>query len=221
MLRGGGPFAGALRRALEEKYPFIAWWVETDCKSGYGFESAAVRLPAALCDLIGHREWVRGKFPKAWHEAKEYFATMTENYLPYTSFQKLAEEKGVRPEGIAENFGERVTGAMRLRFSLNPLPKGILPGFITRTHILSDDLPKWRWVNGVVLALGGAQALVCADHAERMATVTLTGRGRPGWCRWCWSGAIGKSSRNCRNCRRSRWRSRGASGSRGIQDGSR
>jgi internalin A len=272
------------RRALEEKFPFIAGWVETDCKTGHGFESGKVRLPEMLCELIGQREWVRGKFPKAWHEAKEHFATMKEDYLAFTSFQEQAIEKGVKaekeelrlfantlhqlgialnfgddkhlkdttvlnphwvtrtiykvlrqapregdavmtlehvaevlpsvprhmrayavelmrrfdlafplpekenhwlvparlpetqPAGIAENFGEKVEGATRLRFSVNPLPRMILPGFITRTHIHSDDLPHWRWANGVVLGLDGAQALVRADHAERTVSVTLTGK---------------------------------------------
>ncbi|HWB07453.1 MAG TPA: COR domain-containing protein, partial [Verrucomicrobiales bacterium] len=270
------------RRALEEKFPFIAGWVETDCRTGHGFDNGKQRLPDILCDLIGQREWVRGKFPKVWHDAKEHFATMKDDYLAFTSFQELAIQKGVKaeevrsfanalhrlgialnfgdderlkdttvlnphwvtrtiykvlrqapresdavmtlehvaevlpsepthmrayavelmrrfdlafplpereshwlvparlpetqPEGIAENFGERVEGATRLRFSVNPLPRMILPGFITRTHIHSDDLPHWRWANGVVLGLDGAQALVRADHAERTVSVTLTGK---------------------------------------------
>jgi internalin A len=269
------------RRALEEKFPFIAGWVETDCKSGFGFDSGKARLPEKLCALIGQREWVRGPFPNAWHDAKEHFATMPDDYMTFMSFQALAIEKGVKPDevwsfakalhqlgialnygddkhlrdttvlnphwvtrtiykvlrqapresdavmtlehvaevlpdepphmrayavelmrrfdqafplpekenhwlvparlpetqprGIAEHFGERVDGAIRLRFSVNPLPRMILPGFITRTHIHSDDLPHWRWANGVVLALDGAQALVRADHAERTVAVTLTG----------------------------------------------
>ncbi len=270
------------RRGLEEKYPFIAGWVETDCRTGLGYTSGAVGLPDRLREVIGQRQWVRAAFPKGWHDAKEHFSKMKEDYLSFGSFQALAVEKGVepekvrsfartlhqlgialnfaederlkdttvlnphwvtgtiykvlregprpgdavltldhvaevlpkeephmrafavelmrrfdlafplperdnawlvparlpeeQPEGIAEGFGEGVAGATRVRFAVNPLPKMILPGFITRTHILSDDLPKWRWVNGVVLALDGAQALVRADHADRMVSITLTGK---------------------------------------------
>ncbi len=247
---------------------------------GGGADHGAVRLPEKLRALIGGMEWVRGPFPAEWHEAKEFFAGMKENYLNYTSFQELAEKKGVKredvmsfaaamhrlglalnygdslkdttvlnphwvtrttykilneaprpgdavmnldhvaevlpdeqpamrayavelmrrfgmvfalpekenhllvparlpetqPEGIAEGFGDKVPGATRVRVKVYPLPPGLLPGFITRTHLLSDDLPKWRWANGVVLALDGAQALVRADHAERIVQLTLTGR---------------------------------------------
>jgi len=68
-----------------------------------------------------------------------------------------------------------VEEATRLRFTVNPLPRMILPSFVTRTHILSDDLAKVRWANGAVLELNKAKALVKADHAERTVTVTLIG----------------------------------------------
>ena len=80
-----------------------------------------------------------------------------------------------QPKGITEEYGPQVEDATRLRFTVNPLPRMILPNFVTRTHILSDDLAKVRWANGAVLALAGAKALVKADHADRTVTVTLIG----------------------------------------------
>ncbi|MES2706583.1 MAG: COR domain-containing protein [Verrucomicrobiota bacterium] len=277
------------REGLQEKYPWIAGWVETDCKTGLGFDHGKARLPELLAGLAGNMAWVRMGFPAAWHQAKQYFSGMKEktgkDYMPFTDFQKhctaelgvpenmvrslavvlhrlgialnfgddtrlcdttvlnphwvtgtiykvlrraprdtdavmtldhvaevlpdepphmrayvvelmrrfdlafpLPEQENAwlvpsrlpeaQPPGIAGEFGPDAPGAehfTRLRFSVNPLPKMILPSFVTRTHILSDDLAKVRWANGAVLALGKARALVKADHADRTVTITLTG----------------------------------------------
>lgn len=277
------------REGLQEKYPWIAGWVETDCKTGLGFDHGKTLLPELLAGLAGNMEWVRVGFPAAWHQAKQYFSGMKErtgrDYMPFVDFQKhCTEELGVtedkvrslavvlhrlgialnfgddpqlcdttvlnphwvtgtiykvlrraprdtdavmtldhvaevlpdepaamrayvvelmrrfdlafplpekenawlvpsrlpdtQPPGIAGEFGPEAPGAhhfTRLRFSVNPLPKMILPAFVTRTHILSDDLAKVRWANGAVLELGKARALVKADHADRTVTITLTG----------------------------------------------
>jgi internalin A len=271
------------KQGLEEKYPCIAGWVETDAKTGLGYEHGKKLLPAQLSDLAGKMEWVHAPFPAAWHKAKEHFSRMKqetgEDYLPYTSFQQQAVKLGVpedkvkslveilhrlgialnygdrlgdttvlnphwvtgtiykvlreaprpddavmtlehvaevlpeeppairafvvelmrrfdlafplpdreshwlvparlpeaQPAGVKEEFGPEVEGATRLRFTVNPLPRMILPSFVTRTHILSDDLAKVRWANGAVLELGNAKALVKADHADRTVTVTLIG----------------------------------------------
>ena len=45
------------------------------------------------------------------------------------------------------------------------LPEGLLPRFIVRTHILSEDLPRWR--SGVILEYEGSKALVKADPKKR------------------------------------------------------
>ena len=273
------------RRALEEKYPWIAGWVETDCQTGLGYTHGKVLLPERLAEVVGSMEWVREGFPAAWHRAKEYFSKMEKDYMAFTDFEShCVKELGVpadkvrslavvlhrlgialnygddprlcdttvlnphwvtrtiykvlreaprdmdavmtlehvaevlpqepphmrayvvelmrrfdqafplpdkesqwlvparlpeaQPKGIAEEFGPQVEGATRLRFTVNPLPRMILPNFVTRTHILSDDLAKMRWANGVVLELNKARALVKADHADRTVTITVTGESK-------------------------------------------
>jgi internalin A len=277
------------REALKEKYPWIAGWVETDCKSGLGYDHGKTRLPERLAELVGNMEWVRGSFPASWHKAKEHFSRMKEtegkDYVTFAEFSEHCvkvlgvKEEHVRslavvlhrlgialnygedvrlcdttvlnphwvtdtiyktllrapresdavmtldhvaevlphepphmrayvvelmrrfdlafplpdkentwlvparlpetqPPGITEEFGPQVPGATRLRFTVNPLPKMILPSFVTRTHILSDDLAKVRWANGAVLELAKAKALVKADHADRTVTITLIGEDK-------------------------------------------
>ncbi|HYH83846.1 MAG TPA: COR domain-containing protein [Pyrinomonadaceae bacterium] len=60
------------------------------------------------------------------------------------------------------------------------LPEGLLPRFIVRTHVLSDDTQRWR--TGVILKLEDNLALVRADAQERRVFINikgpLTGRRR-------------------------------------------
>jgi internalin A len=63
------------------------------------------------------------------------------------------------------------------------LPEGLLPRFIVRTHVLSDDESRTtRWRTGVILRLEDNLALVRADAQERRVLINikgpLTGRRR-------------------------------------------
>nr|MBA3241003.1 TIR domain-containing protein [Acidobacteriota bacterium] len=53
------------------------------------------------------------------------------------------------------------------------LPEGLLPRFIVRTHVLSDDMPRWR--TGVFLKLEDNLALVKADAQERRVFINIKG----------------------------------------------
>jgi internalin A len=54
--------------------------------------------------------------------------------------------------------------ALRLRYEYDALPQGLLPRFLVRTHVLSQD--KRRWRSGVMLAFEGAEALVRAVQGK-------------------------------------------------------
>jgi internalin A len=54
-----------------------------------------------------------------------------------------------------------------------PPPEGLLPRFIVRTYILSENNPRWR--SGVILQLEGNRALVIADPISRRVYVTIDG----------------------------------------------
>ncbi len=49
----------------------------------------------------------------------------------------------------------------------------VVPRFITRTHTLSEGQP--RWLNGTLLELGQARAVVRADVTDRRITATIIG----------------------------------------------
>ena len=64
--------------------------------------------------------------------------------------------------------------ARRIQFRYDDVrPPGLLPQFIVRSHMLSQD--QVRWLRGVVLAKGDARVLVRADHDGRVTDVYALG----------------------------------------------
>jgi internalin A len=53
------------------------------------------------------------------------------------------------------------------------LPEGVLPRFITRTHHLSEGMPRWR--SGVILKFEGCRALVRADAVDKKVVISING----------------------------------------------
>ena len=61
-----------------------------------------------------------------------------------------------QPEGISDEW--QGAGGVRLRYVYDPLPEGVIPRFVVRTHLLSEGQPRWR--HGVVLDDGRARAMI-------------------------------------------------------------
>jgi len=91
------------------------------------------------------------------------------------------EPEGFDIDGFLRPDGQET----RFRFSYVILPDGLIPRFITRTHLLSAELPRWR--QGVVLRWGGsdgapgepARAVVLADPRKKQIEVVVRD-GTPG-----------------------------------------
>jgi internalin A len=64
---------------------------------------------------------------------------------------------------------------VRLRYTYEVLPPGLLPRFIVRTHPLSEDALHWR--HGVVLRHGEASALIRAESDRPQLEVFVLGGG--------------------------------------------
>jgi internalin A len=62
---------------------------------------------------------------------------------------------------------------LNFRYQYPILPEGLLPRFIVRTHVLSDDQLRWR--TGVILTFEGNRALVKADRSDRTVTISVDG----------------------------------------------
>jgi internalin A len=65
------------------------------------------------------------------------------------------------------------TECLNFQYHYPVLPEGLLPRFVVRTHVLSDDTPRWR--TGVILKLEDNLALVKADAQERRVLINIKG----------------------------------------------
>jgi internalin A len=75
------------------------------------------------------------------------------------------------PHGLVADFGP--DECLNFEYHYPVLPEGWLPRFTVRTHVLSDDTPRWR--TGVVLKLEENLALVRADAQERKIFINIKG----------------------------------------------
>lgn len=66
-------------------------------------------------------------------------------------------------------------GCLNFQYHYPVLPEGLLPRFVVRTYVLSDETPRWR--TGVILKLEENQALVRADAQERRVLINIKGPG--------------------------------------------
>lgn len=88
------------RNALQEKYPFIVGFVETDCKSGRGIAD----LAKLLRETVDGMESVREAFPRAWFAIKESLATMKADYVSYGEFRAQCRQLGESDAGAQDSL---------------------------------------------------------------------------------------------------------------------
>ena len=86
--------------ALQEKYPFIVGFVDTDCKAGTGIstlkrlvQKTAKRLPT-----------VHSPFPSAWWAIKEELEKNDRDYLSYADFRALCARLGETDESRQDSL---------------------------------------------------------------------------------------------------------------------
>jgi len=79
-----------VRRALQQKYPFIRDFIRTDCEDGTGIEE----LRHAVERETDRLEHLRDAFPAAWFSIKDSLAGMKKNYLSFDEYRRFCEEQG-------------------------------------------------------------------------------------------------------------------------------
>jgi internalin A len=88
------------RNALQEKYPFIVGFVETDCRSGQGITG----LKKLIRETVDGMESVRKAFPQAWFAIKESLAAMKADYVSYGRFRELCRKLGEADAGAQDSL---------------------------------------------------------------------------------------------------------------------
>ncbi len=130
------------RRALQEKFPFIQGFIETDCRNGFGM----AKLNTLIKKETDRLNDVYAEFPKSWFELKEYLATMKENYLSLEQFQETCRRHGV----AEENDQTMLTGYLHRLGTILNFPEAQL----CDTHVLNP-----HWVTGGIYAVLNSKRL--------------------------------------------------------------
>ncbi|MEN9864585.1 MAG: hypothetical protein RL748_175 [Pseudomonadota bacterium] len=84
------------REALQERYPCIRAFIETDCKSARGID----KLKKALAKQADQLEWVHQPFPATWDDARNKLAPKRKKrpHLPFDEFRALCTANGVEKD---------------------------------------------------------------------------------------------------------------------------
>ena len=82
------------------------------------------------------------------------------------------------PELLGKEEPDTITkfdpkNCLNFEYRYNIFPEGIIPRFIVRCHILSDQFPRWR--SGAVLEYERTGALVVANNEERKILIRIRG----------------------------------------------
>lgn len=124
------------RGALQEKYPFIRAFVETDCKPAT--RNGMAKLKREIRAALGDMEHVRTSFPADWFAIKDELAKMKKPFISFKEYRKHCAELGEKDEegqerlagflnalGIALNY--RSDPRLREETVLNPhwITKGV------------------------------------------------------------------------------------------------
>src|SRR5262249_36459454 len=80
------------RFAIQERYPSVSAFIETDCLTGYGLDE----LRNEISTIVGRMDSVREPFPVEWVETKTACSKMRKSYVPYEQFRVQCERRGVR-----------------------------------------------------------------------------------------------------------------------------
>lgn len=156
------------RLGLQEKYPFITAFVETDCKSGRGIDE----LKSELTRVIAGMDIVKQIFKQSWWNIKKALekAQRSRNYLPYTTFQQICSKHGeTEPArqrfladvfhalGVALNYGQDA----RLRDATVLNPRWVTEGIY---KLLREGVPD---DGSAVLTMERVRA-VLGDEPDKM-----------------------------------------------------
>ena len=89
------------RRGLQQKYPFIRYFVRTDCADATGLEELRKAIERETDGL----EHLRDAFPASWFEIKNQLPKMRENYLSFDQYRevciRLGEKDSISQELLA------------------------------------------------------------------------------------------------------------------------
>ena len=131
------------RRALQQKFPSICDFVQTDCESEIGLQE----LRAVIERETDRLEHLRDPFPASWIEIKNRLSTMSNNYISFEKYRDICQENS-EPDRRAQDY--LAVHLHSLGIALNYKDDNRLRD----THVLNPD-----WVTNGIYTLLNAHEL--------------------------------------------------------------
>jgi internalin A len=141
------------RRGLQEKFPAIRGFIQTDCEDATGIEE----LQRAIERETDRLEHLRDPFPASWFSIKRHLSNMEKNFISYEEYQAECRTLGVEEAHSQETLvGFLHCLGIVLNFKDDPR--------LADTHVLNPE-----WVTGGVYKILNAEKLVKSGGILRMA----------------------------------------------------
>jgi internalin A len=150
------------RRALQEKYPFIRAFVETDCKPKT--KNGRPELIKNIKSALEAMEYVRADFPADWFRIKERLAKMQElgeSFIAFDEYRKICEELGENDPQAQE----------RLAGFLNAL--GIALNFRDDQQLREETVLNPHWITEGVYQIITSRVLAKQKGELRLADLAV------------------------------------------------
>ncbi len=150
------------RRALQDKFPQIRAFVETDCdnpdsKAEPGAKGLGIdKLRKAIARETNQLPDLRAAFPAAWFEIKEKLSKTRKNFLSFDEYRAICAKYGEQDEGAQESLA---THLHRLGIALNFREDRRLRD----THVLNP-----HWVTEGIYGLLNSTRLAAAKGELRV-----------------------------------------------------
>ena len=133
------------RRALQEKYPFIRAFIDTDCKQEG--KNGILELKREIQSALAEMEHVRAAFPAGWFQIKERLAELKKPFISFAEYRNICAE-----------FGENdATAQERLAGFLNAL--GVALNFRDDAQLREETVLNPHWITEGVYHIITSEAL--------------------------------------------------------------
>ncbi len=138
------------RRGLQEKFPFIRDFIQTDCEADLGLDILR-RAIERETDRLDH---LRDPFPASWFTVKQRLAHLKENYITYDQYQHLCTDHAVT-EKVGQDTLVKFLHDLGIVVNFHDDPR------LADTHVLNPE-----WVTNGIYKILNAESLAKKKNGE-------------------------------------------------------
>ncbi|MFQ4136021.1 COR domain-containing protein [Nodosilinea sp. PGN35] len=145
------------RGALQQKFPNIRGFLQTDCETGFGIDQLRTAIERET-DALEH---LRDPFPASWVAIKDRLSAMAENYISFEQYREFCKTDGETDYGAQDSLAVHLHSlGIALNYKDDPR--------LRDTHVLNP-----HWVTSGIYTLLNADELA---HAKGEMDAACLGR---------------------------------------------